>query len=380
MEEKILSPFFQAEVRSQRASVRSGVAYPETVIPNIYNTNEVTRCHQGRRWGFEMDNNYINCLDGVLPHNVHMCDRSSFMSPARFWHITDLHLDPTYHQSLDPTTVCFSSKGVPVTKAGMFGDFLCDSPYSLIQSAFSGMAKRTVSQDFVIWTGLVGGGHLSRQNFSDSYSGCEWSVLVSGGRACGFRRVSLPALAAVTFVWVHTTSNRCEVNEEVLTSSYQYFEVYFNSQHMLILSYENINLNDLYWCWLSVASFTAVILTMKWPKFTYEIKFYFTFRQHFNTFVCLSETANELFFLNLCCSDSPPHVPPGELSTKMVIDVMTNMTQTIRQNFPNLMVFPALGNHDYWPQVMKHLVFMQQRKPTMSLQTFSNQLVPLTPR
>nr|XP_046228729.1 acid sphingomyelinase-like phosphodiesterase 3a isoform X3 [Scatophagus argus] len=26
------------------------------------------------------------------------------------------------------------------------------------------------------------------------------------------------------------------------------------------------------------------------------------------------------------------------------------MTQTIRQHFPNLTVYPALGNHDYWPQ------------------------------
>lgn len=59
--------------------------------------------------------------------------------------------------------------------------------------------------------------------------------------------------------------------------------------------------------------------------------------------------------LFLCCSDSPPHVPPGELSTQMVIDVLTNMTQTIRQHFPNLTVFPALGNHDYWPQVIKDL-------------------------
>lgn len=39
----------------------------------------------------------------------------------------------------------------------------------------------------------------------------------------------------------------------------------------------------------------------------------------------------------------------------MVIDVLTNMTQTIRQHFPNLTVFPALGNHDYWPQVIKDL-------------------------
>lgn len=51
-------------------------------------------------------------------------------------------------------------------------------------------------------------------------------------------------------------------------------------------------------------------------------------------------------------SDSPPHVPPDELSTDIVIQVISNMTQTIRQHFPNLTVYPALGNHDYWPQVI----------------------------
>ncbi|XP_029984707.1 cyclic GMP-AMP phosphodiesterase SMPDL3A [Sphaeramia orbicularis] len=127
--------------------------------------------------------------------------RSSWSDTGRFWHITDLHLDPTYNLSPDPTKVCYSSKGVPATQAGLFGDFLCDSPYRLIQSAFTHMAPLTQPQDFIIWTG-----------------------------------------------------------------------------------------------------------------------------------------------------DSPPHVPPDELSTQMVIQVISNMTQTIRQHFPNLTVYPALGNHDYWPQ------------------------------
>ncbi|XP_037700359.1 acid sphingomyelinase-like phosphodiesterase 3a isoform X3 [Choloepus didactylus] len=48
--------------------------------------------------------------------------------------------------------------------------------------------------------------------------------------------------------------------------------------------------------------------------------------------------------------DSPPHVPVGELSTDKVINVIANMTTTVRSLFPNLQVFPALGNHDYWPQ------------------------------
>uniref|UniRef100_A0A4W6F737 Sphingomyelin phosphodiesterase acid like 3A n=1 Tax=Lates calcarifer TaxID=8187 RepID=A0A4W6F737_LATCA len=127
--------------------------------------------------------------------------RSYLPGTGRFWHITDLHLDPTYHLAPDPTKVCFSSKGAPATHAGLYGDFLCDSPYRLIQSAFTHMAPLTQQQDFIIWTG-----------------------------------------------------------------------------------------------------------------------------------------------------DSPPHVPAGELSTDIVIQVISNMTQTIRQHFPNLTVYPALGNHDYWPQ------------------------------
>uniref|UniRef100_A0A8C3R779 Sphingomyelin phosphodiesterase acid like 3A n=1 Tax=Cyanoderma ruficeps TaxID=181631 RepID=A0A8C3R779_9PASS len=48
--------------------------------------------------------------------------------------------------------------------------------------------------------------------------------------------------------------------------------------------------------------------------------------------------------------DSPPHVPVKELSTKLVISIIGNLSSTIRNFFPDLQVFPALGNHDYWPQ------------------------------
>lgn len=90
---------------------------------------------------------------------LYVCECVNFsVSAGRFWHITDLHLDPTYHISTDPTKVCFSSKGVPVTQAGLFGDFLCDSPYSLIQSALAHMAPLTQPLDFIIWTGSVHGG------------------------------------------------------------------------------------------------------------------------------------------------------------------------------------------------------------------------------
>lgn len=127
--------------------------------------------------------------------------RRYLASTGRFWHITDLHLDPSYHLTPDPKKVCYSSKGVPATNPGLYGDFLCDSPFRLIESAFTNMASLTQPEDFIIWTG-----------------------------------------------------------------------------------------------------------------------------------------------------DSPPHVPPDELSTDIVIQVISNMTQTIRQHFPNLTVYPAVGNHDYWPQ------------------------------
>ncbi|NXH18962.1 ASM3A phosphodiesterase, partial [Bucco capensis] len=124
-----------------------------------------------------------------------------FLAAGQFWHVSDLHLDPTYHISPDRTKVCASSKGANASEPGPFGDFLCDSPYQLILSAFAFMKESKQQVSFMIWTG-----------------------------------------------------------------------------------------------------------------------------------------------------DSPPHVPVKELSTKLVISIIGNMTSTIRSFFPDLQVFPALGNHDYWPQ------------------------------
>uniref|UniRef100_F7C8L5 Sphingomyelin phosphodiesterase acid like 3A n=2 Tax=Ornithorhynchus anatinus TaxID=9258 RepID=F7C8L5_ORNAN len=120
---------------------------------------------------------------------------------GQFWHVSDLHLDPTYHLTDDHTKVCSSSRGANASNPGPFGDILCDSPYRLILSAFSFMNRSGQPASFMIWTG-----------------------------------------------------------------------------------------------------------------------------------------------------DSPPHVPVQELSTNTVISVIANMTATIRSLFPGLQVFPALGNHDYWPQ------------------------------
>lgn len=120
---------------------------------------------------------------------------------GQFWHVTDLHLDPTYHLTDDRKKVCASSKGEKASDPGPFGDVLCDSPYELILSAFDFIKNSGQDASFMIWTG-----------------------------------------------------------------------------------------------------------------------------------------------------DSPPHVPVYELSTDKVISVIANMTTTVQSLFPKLQVFPALGNHDYWPQ------------------------------
>lgn len=120
----------------------------------------------------------------------------------RMWHITDLHLDTSYHLDPDPAHVCASSKGSRALAPGPFGDYLCDAPYRLLQSALKTLGHLVSEGDIVIWTG-----------------------------------------------------------------------------------------------------------------------------------------------------DSPPHVPISELSTDLVVEVLSNLTTSIRENLPpNVTVFPALGNHDYWPQ------------------------------
>lgn len=69
-----------------------------------------------------------------------------------FWHITDLHWDPTY--KLDkPELVCASSGKRPAANAGIFGDYVCDSPWNLINSSIYAMKAILPNPDFIVWTG-----------------------------------------------------------------------------------------------------------------------------------------------------------------------------------------------------------------------------------
>lgn len=70
---------------------------------------------------------------------------------GRFWHITDLHWDPTY--DTDKPEVCASSGNRPASNAGKFGDYVCDSPWLLINSTLTAMKDIFPNPDFIVWTG-----------------------------------------------------------------------------------------------------------------------------------------------------------------------------------------------------------------------------------
>ncbi|XP_029102205.1 acid sphingomyelinase-like phosphodiesterase 3b isoform X3 [Scleropages formosus] len=70
-----------------------------------------------------------------------------------FWHITDLHWDPSYTVTDNPGLVCASTGTRPAPNAGRFGHYHCDSPWDLIDSSINAMKVILPEPDFIIWTG-----------------------------------------------------------------------------------------------------------------------------------------------------------------------------------------------------------------------------------
>lgn len=88
---------------------------------------------------------------------------------AKFWHLTDVHYDWRYivcalvllHLSDwwaqaggDPKNMCHGSKPMK-DGASPVGDYLCDSPLELVESALQQMKKIEPNPDFIIWTGML---------------------------------------------------------------------------------------------------------------------------------------------------------------------------------------------------------------------------------
>jgi len=78
-----------------------------------------------------------------------------------FWQLTDIHYDSEYNDpSLHPF-LCHSTDGLrnsSTGKAGEYGDYNCDSPWSLVISAIKAMKIIQPQPEFILWTGYL---HLS---------------------------------------------------------------------------------------------------------------------------------------------------------------------------------------------------------------------------
>lgn len=70
-----------------------------------------------------------------------------------FWHFTDTHIYPAYIEGSDPYQRCRQGTG----SAGRYGNYNCDSPVRLLNTAVEAMIKRLGEPDFI----LYGGDHVS---------------------------------------------------------------------------------------------------------------------------------------------------------------------------------------------------------------------------
>ena len=69
-----------------------------------------------------------------------------------FWHVTDMHHDPSYSGQGQRAESCpLSLKD----ELGDWGNYLCDSPWPLINSSIHAMKALYRNEDFIMWTGYV---------------------------------------------------------------------------------------------------------------------------------------------------------------------------------------------------------------------------------
>lgn len=84
---------------------------------------------------------------------------------GQFWHVTDFHWDLNYtHRGGDAKNMCWDANDINSTnEVGVFGNYACDSPWTLVQSCLTFMNRTT--PDFIIWTG-DDSAHVGDENFS----------------------------------------------------------------------------------------------------------------------------------------------------------------------------------------------------------------------
>lgn len=97
---------------------------------------------------------------------------------GKFLHITDIHVDLQYEIG-SPATCFLESTGLrccrsynipisPYRKAGVWGDYNCDTPINLIEGALSWINRTNLDLDFIVWTGDTPNHHDLDQSIYDN--------------------------------------------------------------------------------------------------------------------------------------------------------------------------------------------------------------------
>ena len=94
-------------------------------------------------------------LNDTIPSSWRDCLCVFVCSLGSFWQVTDFHYDKTYLKPTDPNKICNSQtpNTVKPSRAGRWGNYLCDSPWKLINSTVFAMRDIEPNPDFIIWTG-----------------------------------------------------------------------------------------------------------------------------------------------------------------------------------------------------------------------------------
>jgi sphingomyelin phosphodiesterase acid-like 3 len=100
-----------------------------------------------------------NCSDCVCNRNLQATFPSSWI---KFYHLSDVHLDPDYVDTISAATFCRNSTNFRLAANAPYGRIGCDSPELLVRNTFHAMknASKDEKPDFIIITGDMAGHRL----------------------------------------------------------------------------------------------------------------------------------------------------------------------------------------------------------------------------
>lgn len=111
-----------------------------------------------------------------------------------FWHVTDFHVDKNYSTRGSRELSChLRANKTGLDEIGAYGDFLCDAPKLLAQSAVQAMEQFKPAVDFVLWTGdnLP---HVEGITWADLYNETRWIAELLWHQARRHRAPVVPTL------------------------------------------------------------------------------------------------------------------------------------------------------------------------------------------